>query len=331
MTDYLRPELLAVAFDQYQRCRLVAEVLARLRAPGEKFLVLEVGGHPGLSRKFLEADQVIIADMLSAGHSLDMIASAEALPFPDHSFDAVLAVDVLEHILPEERKQALQEMARVSQELLIVAAPFAYALARSAEKMVFDFIKEWLGYEHNYLKEHLTHPAPDLVETESELVSLGFDTVIVPNGQIERWLLMMLGYYYFDGIPSATELRRELTTFYNRNFFWSDVAEPAYRHLIAGSRHKLREKPGALDDILAKKQQHPEPDYERFSLWLQLFMQGETRRLLEKIDDLNFQLSEKELEISHQQKYIAELEDFHNKVKATIPYQIYRALFKGKR
>jgi len=79
MTDYLSPELLGIPFDQYQRYRLVAEVLDRLRTAGEKFLLLEVGGHPGLSRKFLEDDQVIVADMLSAGHSLDMIAGAEAL------------------------------------------------------------------------------------------------------------------------------------------------------------------------------------------------------------------------------------------------------------
>lgn len=330
MTDYLSPELLGIPFDQYQRYRLVAEVLDRLRTAGEKFLLLEVGGHPGLSRKFLEDDQVIVADMLSAGHSLDMIAGAEALPFPDRSFSAVLAVDVLEHIVPEERKQALAEMARISQDLLLLAAPFAYGLARSAEKMVFDFIKEWLGYEHKYLKEHLTHPAPDLVETESELVSLGFDTVVIPNGQIERWLLMMLGYYYFDGIPSAIELRRELTSFYNRNFFWSDLAEPAYRHLLVCTRQRLRQKPGALEDILSRKQQYPEPDYERFRLWLQLFMQGETRRLLEIKDDLESRLAEKELALSHQQKYITELENFNNRVKANIFYKIYRALFKGR-
>ena len=223
-----------------------------------------------------------------------MMSSAEALPFPDHSFPAVLAVDVLEHIIPEHRAKAIQEIARVTQDILILAAPFAYSLSRAAEKLVYDFIKEWLGYEHKFLKDHLENPAPDMVETESLLVSLGFDTVIIPNGQLERWLVMMLGYYYFDGFPNAMELRRELTSFYNRNFFWTDVAEPAYRHVIVATRKSLREKPSALKDIINKEMKYPKPDYERMRLWLQLFMQGETRRLTEKVSALELQLAEKD-------------------------------------
>jgi len=330
MTDYLNPELCSLPFDLYQRYRLAAEALDRLRVPDETFEVLEVGGHPGYSRKFLAQDRIIVTDILSSGNDLDMVSSAESLPFPDHSFPVTLAVDVLEHVAPDQRAEAVSEMARVSSEAVLIAAPFEYGLARSAEKLVFDFIKEWLGYEHKYLKEHLEHPAPGLVETESELVRLGFDTVVIPNGALERWLVMMLGYYYFDGFSGAMELRKEISAFYNANFFWMDVAEPAYRHLIVASRKRLREKPGALDDITSRKQQLPEPDYERFRLWLQFFMMGETRRLLDRIRELKARLAEKETETEHQKKYIAELEQFHKKVKATIPYKLYQSLFKRK-
>ena len=330
MNDYLRPELVSIAFDQYQRYRIVAEVLDRLREPDQAFDILEVGGHPGLIRKFLESDRIIVADMVTGGESLDMLSTAESLPFPDNSFPVVLAVDVLEHIVPEARPKAIAEIARVAKDILILAAPFDYALSRGAEKLVYDFIKEWLGYEHKFLKDHLENPAPNLVETESLLVSLGFDTVIIPNGELERWLVMMLGYYYFDGFPSAMELRKEITSFYNRNYFWMDVAEPAYRHVIVATRKRMREKPAALSDIIDKKVQYPEPDYERMRLWLELFMQGETRRLMERITSLEQQLAEKNTETAHQKKYIEELEDFHSKVKATVPYKIYEALLKRK-
>jgi len=273
---------------------------------------------------------VIVADLLTTGHGLDLMASAESLPYPDRAFPAVIAVDVLEHIAPELRKPSIEEIVRVSSDLVLIAAPFEYALARSAEKLVFDFIKEWLGYEHNYLKEHLENPAPGLVETESELVRLGFDTVVLPNGLLERWLLMMFAYYYYDGFPSAMELRREITEFYNQNYFWQDLAEPAYRHLIVASRNSLRQKPGALDDLVSKKQQLPEPDYQRFQLWLELFRLGQNKRMILKLGELESQLNDKDNAIAHQQAYIAELEDFHKKVKGTLVYKIYETLFKRK-
>ena len=37
MNDYLRPDLILIAFDQYQRYRMVAEILDRLRGPGQTF------------------------------------------------------------------------------------------------------------------------------------------------------------------------------------------------------------------------------------------------------------------------------------------------------
>ncbi len=43
----------------------------------------------------------------------------ERLPFKDNSFDVVVACDVLTHILPENRENAIQEMARVSRNILI--------------------------------------------------------------------------------------------------------------------------------------------------------------------------------------------------------------------
>jgi len=328
MSNYLDPGLLGLAFDLYQRYRLVAEALDRLRVPGQNFNILEVGGHPGFSRKFLEGDQVIVADLINSGNELDLMASCQGLPYPDRAFPVVIAVDVLEHLSPEHRKASIEEIARVSSDLVMVAAPFEYALARSAEKLIFDFIKEWLGYEHNYLKEHLENPAPNLVETESELVRLGFDTVVLPNGLLERWLLMMFAYYYYDGFPSAMELRREITEFYNRNYFWQDLAEPAYRHLIVASRNSLRQRPGALDDLVAKKQQLPEPDYKRFQLWLELFRLGQNKRMILKLAELENQLKEKDDAIAHQQAYIAQLEDFHKKVKGTLVYKIYETLFK---
>ena len=79
---------------------------------------------------------------------------------------------------------------------------------------------------------------------------------------------------------------------------------------------------------MAKKVKTPEPSYERLKLWLQLFITGETRRLLDQIKVMCKELEEKNEEIKNQKQYITQLEDFHRKVKGSRAYKIYEGLFK---
>ena len=53
-------EVLRLPFDQYQRYRLVADVLEDLRAGSERLTVLDVGGRTALLRKFLTADDITL-------------------------------------------------------------------------------------------------------------------------------------------------------------------------------------------------------------------------------------------------------------------------------
>jgi SAM-dependent methyltransferase len=52
-----------------------------------------------------------------------MEADARHLPFPDASFDVVLALDVLEHVPPAERPRVLGELVRVARRRVVVACP----------------------------------------------------------------------------------------------------------------------------------------------------------------------------------------------------------------
>jgi glycosyltransferase involved in cell wall biosynthesis/SAM-dependent methyltransferase len=52
-----------------------------------------------------------------------IIGSITALPFPDKSFDMVMANDVLEHIPPDAYQGALKELARVAAKYLMVTVP----------------------------------------------------------------------------------------------------------------------------------------------------------------------------------------------------------------
>ncbi|MBS1596774.1 MAG: class I SAM-dependent methyltransferase [Bacteroidetes bacterium] len=51
-------------------------------------------------------------------------ASITSIPYPDHQFDCVYAMEVLEHLNPVEFETALQEMVRLTKKYIIVSVPY---------------------------------------------------------------------------------------------------------------------------------------------------------------------------------------------------------------
>ncbi len=88
--------------------------------------VLEVGAGGGIVRDRLRGVgcEVITVDTDPAVES-DVVASIEKLPFPDKSFDVVLAAEVLEHVPFERVPEALRELKRVARHAVVVTLPHA--------------------------------------------------------------------------------------------------------------------------------------------------------------------------------------------------------------
>ena len=101
-----------------------------------------------------------------AAHRL--IADARRLPFPDRSFDVTVAVDVLEHVAPDDRATILAEMCRVSARRVIVAGP-AEAAALAADARLAELYRRRLGRLPGWLEEHLEHGFPETAEIEAAL------------------------------------------------------------------------------------------------------------------------------------------------------------------
>ena len=84
------------------------------------------------------------------GRNVDPIkASILDLPFRDGSFDAVVAVDVVEGIEPAKRERALDELFRTSRRLVILAVPFGQrseSVIRKLyeRKLQMGKVPEWL-------------------------------------------------------------------------------------------------------------------------------------------------------------------------------------------
>ena len=112
-----------VDFFEHARGRYTAmAALARRQVGGGPARVLNIGiGAGGLERILLARDWQVAsldpsADAVEGQKRLGVDARcgyAQAMPFDAGSFDVVVASEVLEHIEPETRAQALREVARV--------------------------------------------------------------------------------------------------------------------------------------------------------------------------------------------------------------------------
>src|SRR5687767_9791816 len=136
----VRKTQLSLPFDQYQRYRVVADVLERLRDGADSLRILDVGGGEGIILNFLPADEVTVLDQLEFGGGSNLIqGDATALPFEDGAFDYVVSVDVYEHIEPDSRDTYLSELRRTAKSGVLLAAPFDSEVVRGAERVANDF------------------------------------------------------------------------------------------------------------------------------------------------------------------------------------------------
>jgi len=151
-----------------------------LRSISERTIhILDVGsGNAGLAR-FLEKE-VIGVDVkfsIDVGRRLDMggtirldefvrprpplrrvRASATMLPFRDRSLEAVVSMDLLEHLPKEDRPRAIAEMFRASRSLVILGFPYGRPSEDFDREALIEEMKR--GSSLDWRKEHVLYGLP---------------------------------------------------------------------------------------------------------------------------------------------------------------------------
>jgi len=226
-------------FDVYQRYRLVADVLGRLRATlgGQRRLrVLDVGGRTAVLRGFDTEDDVALVDVepLEGVEGL-VLGDGARLPFRDDAFDVVCAFDTLEHVPPPAREAFVDECARVAKSWVVLAGPYEAPEVVEAERTLQRFLKEKLSFEHRYLEEHRSHGLPVRADVEARLASKGAAVTSLGHGNLDRWLAFLTLSFYLDLEPGLRGVARAFFRFYNANLYASDHAEPVYRHVVVAT------------------------------------------------------------------------------------------------
>ncbi len=226
---------LELPFDQYQRYRIVADLLASLRKGSEPLSILDVGGRTANLRAFLPKDRVYLVDVDPSDEPGLVLGDGARLPYKDRAFDVVAAFDTLEHVPPQHRAAFLAECARVAKKWVVVAGPYQSPAVDESERLLQRFLRDKLGVEHRYLDEHRHNGLPDLAESRTALEKSGARTAAIGHGNLERWLPLMCLSLYLDHEPELRSLAKAVFRFYNGELYASDHAEPVYRHALIGA------------------------------------------------------------------------------------------------
>jgi septal ring factor EnvC (AmiA/AmiB activator) len=227
--------VLALPFDQYQRYRLVSDLLRELRGAGPQLHVLDVGGRTAVLREFLEDARIDLVDMEPSSSPGLVLGDGARLPFKDGAFDVVCAFDTLEHVPAPLRAAFVAECRRVARRWVILAGPYADERVAQAETLLQSFLKNKLGEAHRYLDEHRQHGLPERAAVEEQLRASGARTAAIPHGNLERWLVLQCLSMYLDYDPALRELGHDFQRWYNAALYASDHAAPCYRHVVVAA------------------------------------------------------------------------------------------------
>lgn len=140
-------------------------------------MILEVGsGSLGIAPYLGRTITGLDTDFSGPDHPLikHLTGSITNIPIADQSFDAVIAVDVLEHIPVTSRKKAILEIARVAKKYIIIAVPTG-----GQSQTQDDWLKKRFSLVKNasfkFLEEHQEYGLPkseDMAETIRECVNI---------------------------------------------------------------------------------------------------------------------------------------------------------------
>ncbi len=185
-----------LSWDRFVRLKASAEAIKKLVSSPAK--LLDAGGYDGALALFLPNYQIDVIDPATTGGSVLNI------PALDRSYDAIVAVDVLEHIEPNSRASALAEFARVAASHIVLNYPCRDS--KEAQELALKLTNNAL------IVDHVRWELPDSDWVLSELAKFGFKGSIVPHTSIAIWLGQYLTLNLM--VEAAKDLNRHLIANY---------------------------------------------------------------------------------------------------------------------
>jgi GT2 family glycosyltransferase/SAM-dependent methyltransferase len=236
------PRLAGADFDVMQRYSLAARLLDRMigQAP-RPARILEVGCNTlDVLGQFLVRDQVRTTrcdvEPFADDPDFVLIERGKPLPFADDSFDAVVSLEVLEHMPRDARPAFLAECLRVARRGAIIACPNGRPEVIEAERRVVEAYRYRRGVSNPFLAEHQQFGLPTEEEVRGALRDLGVRCACFNSMPLDCWVpLAVLTQTVGERSPLAYHLFQRI----NRFFFpgLATLTEQCYRKFYVCAKH----------------------------------------------------------------------------------------------
>lgn len=240
-------------FDQYQRYSTLKKIVSQYKKEmniNRPLKVLDVGGL-GINsqgeawlplKEFLEGEDITVLDIIDVELDGYIKGTGIELEFGDNSFDIVTSNDALEHILQNERKKFINELLRVSRELIVLTYPQKTYQNELAEKILYEYILKETKGENRMLEEHLRNGLPSKEEVIHYLDGK-YEYEYFGSGKTSLWLLMMFLKYYVSTLEDSEELIKSIDRYFNEIVSFKDYSmEECYRVVFMISKNKVVDK-----------------------------------------------------------------------------------------
>ena len=187
----MNPKHWLISYDLFERHYVTAQLIRECRCSVAR--VLDVGGRAGLLAGFTHCSVTSV----NVDASADVRYDGQRLPFATNAFDAVTAIDTLEHLPRHRRLDFVRECLRVSAKVTILAAPFGSPGHAESEAWLNRLYTALHGAPHRYLSEHVQHGLPDLSELQALIAGSG----------VSSWRLLFAGDYRREAAHFAAAAR----------------------------------------------------------------------------------------------------------------------------
>jgi hypothetical protein len=203
----------SLSWDRYVRLRAAAKAIRENAPPGSA--VLDAGGYDGALAFFLPDHTVDVIDPATTGGDILRI------PVSDRAYPVVAAIDVLEHVPPDNRAAALHELIRVADGHIVLNYPSRDS--KEAQILALQLTNNPL------IREHVEWELPDSNWVVAEMTKHGFVAHVIPHTSVAIWISQ---YTALNAAPTmAEQLNRHLVKYYAEE----PSSIPLY-HLVVCSR-----------------------------------------------------------------------------------------------
>jgi len=138
------------------------------------FRILEIGCNcHNVLGELLDATKALVTrcdvEPVSDGPDFIVIPRDPPMPFADEEFDAVVALEVLEHITAEKRPYFIRECIRVARHVVILTCPCNDPEVVKNEALAAAAYEHRNGVDHPFLAEHREFGLPNAEDITAEL------------------------------------------------------------------------------------------------------------------------------------------------------------------